>query len=150
MEIAKILQCTAFILRYYYIYLTGRNHYAFCKLHSSYKVHLNIVRKGALSDPLCDSVNRDLTLVRFDCTFSCHCITLTSLFYQEYISNLIIKMNLIVFSLFEVKCINYTKGPWVTLLIRESIKINLTQLHKAILTEIFYAFSAILQNFVIP
>ena len=31
---------------------------------SSYKVHLNTISNGELSDPLCDSVNRRLTLVR--------------------------------------------------------------------------------------
>ena len=31
---------------------------------SSYKVHLNMIFNGELSDPLCDSVNRGLTLVR--------------------------------------------------------------------------------------
>ena len=31
---------------------------------SSYKVHLNTICNGELSDPLCDSVNRGLTLVR--------------------------------------------------------------------------------------
>ena len=31
---------------------------------SSYKVHLNTICNGELSDPLCDSENRDLTLVR--------------------------------------------------------------------------------------
>ena len=30
---------------------------------SSYKVHLNTICNGELSDPLCDSVNRGLTLV---------------------------------------------------------------------------------------
>ena len=31
---------------------------------SSYKVHLNTASNGELSDPLCDSANRGLTLVR--------------------------------------------------------------------------------------
>ena len=31
---------------------------------SSFKVHLNAISNGELSDPLFDSVNRDLTLVR--------------------------------------------------------------------------------------
>ena len=31
---------------------------------SSYKVHMNTTSNGELSDPLCDSVNRGLTLVR--------------------------------------------------------------------------------------
>ena len=31
---------------------------------SSYKVHLNTISNGELSDPLCDSVTRGLTLVR--------------------------------------------------------------------------------------
>ena len=31
---------------------------------SSYKVHLNTICNGELSDPLCDSVHRGLTLVR--------------------------------------------------------------------------------------
>ena len=31
---------------------------------NSYKVHLNMICNGVLSDPLCDSVNRGLTLVR--------------------------------------------------------------------------------------
>ena len=31
---------------------------------SSYKVHMNTISNGELSDPLCDSVNRGLTLVR--------------------------------------------------------------------------------------
>ena len=31
---------------------------------SAYKVHLNTIVFGELSDPLCDSVNRGLTLVR--------------------------------------------------------------------------------------
>ena len=31
---------------------------------SSYKVHMNTISNGELSDPLCDTVNRGLTLVR--------------------------------------------------------------------------------------
>ena len=31
---------------------------------SSYKVHMNTITNGELSDPLCDSVMRGLTLVR--------------------------------------------------------------------------------------
>ena len=31
---------------------------------SSYKVHMNTISNGELSDPLCDNVNRGLTLVR--------------------------------------------------------------------------------------
>ena len=31
---------------------------------SSYKVHMNTISNGELSDPLCDRVNRGLTLVR--------------------------------------------------------------------------------------
>ena len=31
---------------------------------SAYKVHLNMIGNGELSDPLCDSVNRGPTLVR--------------------------------------------------------------------------------------
>ena len=34
------------------------------QIQSSYKVHLNKISNGVLSDPLCDSVNRGLTLVR--------------------------------------------------------------------------------------
>ena len=33
---------------------------------SSYKVHLNTISNGELSDPLCNSVNRGLTLVRLE------------------------------------------------------------------------------------
>ena len=32
---------------------------------SSYKVYMNTISNGELSEPLCDSVNRGLTLVRF-------------------------------------------------------------------------------------
>ena len=53
-------QCTAFSISY----LIGRNHDAICKLQSSYKVHLNTISNGELSDPLCNSVNRGLTLFR--------------------------------------------------------------------------------------
>ena len=35
------------------------------QIQSSYKVHLNTISNGELSDPLSDSVNRGLTLVRF-------------------------------------------------------------------------------------
>ena len=31
---------------------------------SSYKVHINTISNGELSNPLCDNVNRGLTLVR--------------------------------------------------------------------------------------
>ena len=48
--------CTAFKIHY----LIGRNHDAICK----YKVHLNMISNVKLSDPLCNSINRDLTLVR--------------------------------------------------------------------------------------
>ena len=51
--------CTSFKI----CHLIGRNHDAICK----YKVHLNTVSNGEFSDPLCDSVNRGLTLVRFLC-----------------------------------------------------------------------------------
>ena len=34
----------------------------------SYKVHMNTISNGELSDPLCDSVNRGLTLVRLNPT----------------------------------------------------------------------------------
>ena len=33
---------------------------------SSYKVHMNTISNGELSDPVCDSVNRGLTLIRLD------------------------------------------------------------------------------------
>ena len=33
---------------------------------NSYKVHMNTISNGELSDPLCDSVKRGLTLVRLD------------------------------------------------------------------------------------
>ena len=36
------------------------------QIQSSYKVHLNTIRNGELSDPLCDSVNRGLTLARLE------------------------------------------------------------------------------------
>ena len=52
--------CNAFKLRY----LIGQNHDAISKLQSLYKVHLNTISNGELTDPLCDSVNRGLTLVR--------------------------------------------------------------------------------------
>ena len=45
-------------------YLIGQNHDAKSKLQSLYKVHLNMISEGELSVPLCDSVNRGLTLVR--------------------------------------------------------------------------------------
>ena len=44
-------------------YLIGRNH-VYMQRQSSYKVHLNTISNRELSDPLCDSVNRGLTLVR--------------------------------------------------------------------------------------
>ena len=34
------------------------------QIQSSYKVHLNTISNGELSDPVCDSVNRGRTLVR--------------------------------------------------------------------------------------
>ena len=34
------------------------------QIQSSYKVHLNTISNGELSDPLCDSINKGLTLVR--------------------------------------------------------------------------------------
>ena len=49
--------CKAFELRY----LIGQNNEAIPKLQSLYKVHLNTISNGELSDPLCDIVNRDLT-----------------------------------------------------------------------------------------
>ena len=52
--------CIAFKLRY----LIGQNHDAISKLQGLYKVHLNTISNGNLSDPLCDCVNRGLTLVR--------------------------------------------------------------------------------------
>ena len=52
--------CNAFKLRY----LSGQNHDAISKLQSLYKVHLNTISNEELSNPLCDSVNRGLTLVR--------------------------------------------------------------------------------------
>ena len=39
---------------------------------SSYKVHMNTISNGELSDPLCDSVNRGLTLVRLIFFLSCN------------------------------------------------------------------------------
>ena len=44
---------------------------------SSYKVHLNTISNGELSDPLCDSVNIDLTLVRL------HFLQLISIVYNK-------------------------------------------------------------------
>ena len=38
---------------------------------SSYKVHMNTISNGELSDPLCDSVNRGLTLVRLIINITC-------------------------------------------------------------------------------
>ena len=35
--------------------------------YANYMVHLNTISYGELSDPLCDSVNRGLTLVRLHC-----------------------------------------------------------------------------------
>ena len=52
---------TQFKLRY----LIGQNHDAICKLQSSYKVYVNTISNGEFSDPVCYSVNRDLTLIRF-------------------------------------------------------------------------------------
>ena len=54
--------CTAFKLRH----LIDRKYDAIYKKQSKYmyKVHLNTIRNGELSDPICDSVNRDLTSVR--------------------------------------------------------------------------------------
>ena len=46
---------------------SSKIHEAKCKLQSQYKFHLNMIRNGELSDPLCDSVNRGLTLVRLLC-----------------------------------------------------------------------------------
>ena len=34
------------------------------QIQSSYKVHLNTLSNGEISDSLCDNVNRGLTLVR--------------------------------------------------------------------------------------
>ena len=45
-------------------YLIGQNHVAISKLQSLYRVHWNTIRNGELSDPLCNSLNRGLTLVR--------------------------------------------------------------------------------------
>ena len=51
---------TQFKLRY----LIGENHDAICKLQSSYKVYVNTISNGELSDFLCDSVNRGLNWYR--------------------------------------------------------------------------------------
>ena len=52
--------CKAFKLRY----LIGQNHEAISKLQNLYKVHLSMFSNGELSDPLSDSANRGLNLVR--------------------------------------------------------------------------------------
>ena len=49
-------------------YLIGQNYDAISKLQNLYKVHLNTISNGELSDPLCDSLNRSLTLVRLPLT----------------------------------------------------------------------------------
>ena len=43
--------------------------------YANYKVHLNTISNGELSDPICDRVNRGLTLVRliFDCFLCFDC-----------------------------------------------------------------------------
>ena len=48
--------CTVFEIRY----LIGWDHEAIYKLQSSYKVHLNTISNGELSDSLCDNVNRQV------------------------------------------------------------------------------------------
>ena len=54
--------CTAFKI----CYLIGQNHETICK----YQVHWNTISYWELSDPLCDSVNRDLTQVRLSLSLS--------------------------------------------------------------------------------
>ena len=44
----------------------------------SYKVHLNTISNGELSDPLCDSVNRGLTLFRLRVVYITRVINLVS------------------------------------------------------------------------
>ena len=44
------------------------------QIQNSYKVHLNTISNGELSDPLSDSVNRGLTLVRFDISINLNCL----------------------------------------------------------------------------
>ena len=39
-------------------YLIGLNHDAISKIQSLYKIHLNTISNGELSDPLCHSVNK--------------------------------------------------------------------------------------------
>ena len=54
--------CNKFKLRY----LIDQNHDTISKLQSLYKVHLNTISNGELSDPLalCESIKRGLTSVR--------------------------------------------------------------------------------------
>ena len=63
---------------------------------SSYKVHMNTISNGELSDPLCDSVNRGLTLVRlYAPTLFNHSacdIKLELLLYQIIIEDVFIKL----------------------------------------------------------
>ena len=44
----------------------GRNHDEVIQIQSSYRVYLNAINNGVLSDPLCDRVNKSLTLVRLE------------------------------------------------------------------------------------
>ena len=60
----KLNNKTTFIIKITELhYLIGRNIDTICKLQSSYKVQLNTISNVELSDPICDSVNRVLTLV---------------------------------------------------------------------------------------
>ena len=60
----KLNNKTTFIIKITELhYLIGRNIDTICKLQSSYKVQLNTISNVELSDPLCESVNRGLTLV---------------------------------------------------------------------------------------
>lgn len=61
--IFKILQNT-FEIRY----LIDQNHDAICKtlIQSQYTFHTNTISNRELSDPFCDSINRDLILLRLE------------------------------------------------------------------------------------
>ena len=52
-------------MRLNYACLIGQTHVPISKLQSFYKVHLNMISNGELSDPLCDSVNRDFGQIVF-------------------------------------------------------------------------------------
>ena len=63
---------------------------------SSYKVHMNTISNGDLSDPLCDSVNRGPTSVRL-----CHCVSFHKGINLWYTCTCIVKLNFFLFHFLE-------------------------------------------------